>query len=395
MSVRPCKGVPYRYAFIANDPLHAFLNVTSKLIERVFYFPMKYDSKTTLDRVMKVKEKYCEELNSLLKTCRIGVKNFNCSDKDGLPKFNGNNIKAVFSSKDFIYDALMYSRVVNQLELVQRDQRSDVEGRVVEEAAAEPAAAAAPAAPKKLTKLQRQAERFASAIAESSAKVAREEAAMPAQEPEEEGVGEEEAEARAEEHMQAVQQAAESVIDIRNVDAWESLIQMWQFVVSKDDEPHTEEECEQAKSECHRLAVAMAQAVVAVTGEADHCSYLHDMVYAWPHVVKIVKLLLRVSMEGFEHANKVMGAIIEKQTSKSGRAPKEGLRKNMHMQALEHRRSGTCAVREIGLLNRYSRARCLLMPPEFYEIKKLDPEMCLDALGRMRVEIEARGKGDD
>ena len=52
-------------------------------------------------------------------------------------------------------------------------------------------------------------------------------------------------------------------------------------------------------------------------------------------------------------------------------------------------------MREIGLLNRYSRARCLTMPPEFYEIKKLDPEMCLDALGRMRVEIEARGKGED
>ena len=104
-------------------------------------------------------------------------------------------------------------------------------------------------------------------------------------------------------------------------------------------------------------------------GGSKQCTYLHDMVYKWPHVGARVGLLFRVSMEGFEHANKTMGSILKNQASKGGRDRADGTARVGEMeQALHARRSGTTAAQKAGRVNHTLRMRAYAQPSADLEV---------------------------
>ena len=126
----------------------------------------------------------------------------------------------------------------------------------------------------------------------------------------------------------------------------------------------------------------------AVIGDAQ-ASYLHDMVFKWPLIGELIGMLLRGSMEGFEHANKLAGAILTNQTSQGGRLGANGLRKDEFMQLLELRRAGTVAAQETGRVNMFSRAEQYTLPAAMYE-RKISVTDALVALKDLRKEFDAR-----
>ena len=95
-------------------------------------------------------------------------------------------------------------------------------------------------------------------------------------------------------------------------------------------------------------------------------------------------------MEGFEHANKVVGATLDNECSQGGRLRKEdGLRKHEWMQLIEHRRAGTVAAQEMQLVNAFSRAEQYTLPPSMYE-RKISTEHALEVLAELKVEFSKR-----
>ena len=71
------------------------------------------------------------------------------------------------------------------------------------------------------------------------------------------------------------------------------------------------------------MGKALAEAVVDLVGVDVDCSYLLHIVYDFPNLIMQVGHILRVSMEGFEHANKVTKAIFNHETSRG--EPDKGL----------------------------------------------------------------------
>lgn len=154
-----------------------------------------------------------------------------------------------------------------------------------------------------------------------------------------------------------------------------------------------EEDVGDAKAKLHSLGVATAESVTAVIGDAQS-TYLHDMVYKWPHLGPRVGHLLRLSMEGFEHGNKVFAQTIRNECSHGGRVvasgPKAGTRYHVVQQALSKRRACTVAVQELGLVNQTSRMQSVLVPSEMYERRKYTPQEALVELSKLKQELDDR-----
>lgn len=154
----------------------------------------------------------------------------------------------------------------------------------------------------------------------------------------------------------------------------------------------------QLRDMAHVKAKATAEACVQVlAGGADlkvQCGYLHDMVYQWPIVWQMIGLLARATMQGFEHANKVMGAIIRCEVSQGGRKRKEdGGRKDEFQQMLEHRRAGTVAQQECMLVNRASKVLDLVKGVALVNEQRLSSEGLLAKLAGMKAEC-VNGEGE-
>eukprot|EP00965_Chrysotila_dentata_P127692 4222275-Pleurochrysis_carterae.AAC.1 len=86
-------------------------------------------------------------------------------------------------------------------------------------------------------------------------------------------------------------------------------------------------------------------------GSESQCTYLHDLVYVFPVLVERVGHVLRVSMEGFEHANKVTKTIFRYECSKGGKKGADGTRRDEWIQGIQHRRAGTAAAHSMNRIN--------------------------------------------
>ena len=108
----------------------------------------------------------------------------------------------------------------------------------------------------------------------------------------------------------------------------------------------------------------------AVIGDTQS-GYLHNMVYDWPGLGSRLGMMLRASMEGFEHANKVAGATLCNECSFGGRTRRrDGKRRHEYMQYLEHRRAGTVSAQEMGRVNMFSKAQELTLPAQFGSMRE-------------------------
>ena len=188
--------------------------------------------------------------------------------------------------------------------------------------------------------------------------------------------------------MEAVEHAVESLVKWRFIDACTELIDLWGFLTDKTRNPQSAAERKAYKVDLHERAVRAAKAVQGLIGDKDS-TYLHGMVYNWPVLGGLVGMILRVSMEGFEHANKVWGEILTHQTASGGRRRKgDGGRKHQYMTALEVRREGTAAMQELGRVNHTSSMHKYIGSAEVHD-RLYDTAAQLQRLRAMKVELEA------
>ena len=190
----------------------------------------------------------------------------------------------------------------------------------------------------------------------------------------------------------------ESGFDVRLATAFECALDHWNYITDKTTEPteSTERAAHRAtrRAKLHELGKALAEALVDFVGKDVDCTYLHHFTYDFPILATRVGSILRVSMEGFEHANKVTKAIFNNQTSRGGKMGANGLRRHEYLQALEHRREGTMVSNNLGLTNSTSAARIYTKPAELYN-RFYDVRAALAELAAVKVELEARAQGPE
>eukprot|EP00965_Chrysotila_dentata_P124170 4103605-Pleurochrysis_carterae.AAC.6 len=165
---------------------------------------------------------------------------------------------------------------------------------------------------------------------------------------------------------------AEATFEFRFIDALQCLLDHWSFLTNKSAVLISTEQAtrEARKAEALHLGRAVAISFVALVGKSNRCSYIHAFVYAFPPMISFTGDLLRASMEGFEHGNKVTKNITNRQTSDGGKKKADGTRFHRQAQALQHRREGTEAAHLEGRINRHSSAtRQLLKGNSQYERK--------------------------
>ena len=197
--------------------------------------------------------------------------------------------------------------------------------------------------------------------------------------------------------MTAMEQLIATRFDVRLATAFECALDHWQYMTAKDPEVYDPAKLPARRLELHRLGKEFADAVINLCGTDLDSSYLHNLVYDLPNVITHVGHVLRVSMEGFEHANKVTKAIFK------GECSRGGARRERHafVQALEHRRSGTMAAASLGYINHTASERKYTKPDEeytrFYDVDSVKVE-----LAALKQEItwqvlkqHARGKLQD
>ena len=187
--------------------------------------------------------------------------------------------------------------------------------------------------------------------------------------------------------MAAVEHAVEGTLQERFLDASIALIELWQAVTDKKQNPQSKADREALRDHLHAVGQRTAKAVSRLIGDKQS-TYLHAMCYNWPHVASMIGSILRISMEGFEHANKVWGEIWAHQVSKGGRKSKStGVRKHEYVQALEHRRSGTAAMHALGKVNHTAGVKKYTMPEVLHE-KVYDCKAQLAKLYALKAELE-------
>ena len=190
--------------------------------------------------------------------------------------------------------------------------------------------------------------------------------------------------------MEAMQHAVESGIKWRFIEASTQLVELWSFLTDKTRDPQSVAERDAYKLEVHEQAKLTAKAVTALIGDKDS-TYLHGMVYNWPVLGALIGAILRVSMEGFEHANKVWGEILSRQTAAGGRRRKDGGRKHQYMTALEKRREGTSAMQELGRVNHTSAMHKYIGSVEVHD-RLYDCAAQLERLREMKQELMVRAE---
>ena len=173
-----------------------------------------------------------------------------------------------------------------------------------------------------------------------------------------------------EQYMAAVEHAVESTVEQRFLVAVHALTDLWSFATDKSKDPTSAEAEEPYAARLEQLCTDVAVGVADLIGDKQS-TYLHGIRYGWPRLGRMFGLLLRTSMEGFEHANKIWGGILAHRVSKGGRAG----RKSAYQAALECRRSGTTALQEIGKVNHCS----TVVAGEEHE-RKIDCQKALQAL---------------
>eukprot|EP00965_Chrysotila_dentata_P134651 4454343-Pleurochrysis_carterae.AAC.1 len=161
------------------------------------------------------------------------------------------------------------------------------------------------------------------------------------------------------------------------IDCLQSLIEHWSFVTEKriifvaERAGASMQDRTQLKDTAEKLGRAVAVSFTALIGTSVRCSYLHAFVYAFPPMIYELWHILRASMEGFEHGNKLMKAIYLRRTSAGGKLNQQGFRLHRQAQALERRREATVAAHELGMINRHASLRQFLKPERLY-IKRFD-----------------------
>eukprot|EP00965_Chrysotila_dentata_P229981 6197516-Pleurochrysis_carterae.AAC.1 len=169
--------------------------------------------------------------------------------------------------------------------------------------------------------------------------------------------------------------AMESTFQYRFISCLQSILDHWAFVTDKrmvfiaQRDGVTIEERTRLRDEAEKLGRAIAVSFVALLGASKRCSYLHAFVYAFPNMIYELGHILRDSMEGFEHGNKLTKHIYLRRTSAGGRTNSAGIRHHRQAQALERRREGTVSAHELGLINTHSSLRQFLKPEHLYTQK--------------------------
>eukprot|EP00965_Chrysotila_dentata_P165695 5470759-Pleurochrysis_carterae.AAC.1 len=101
---------------------------------------------------------------------------------------------------------------------------------------------------------------------------------------------------------------ASSSFECRFIDCLQSLLEHWAFVTEKSTVLSADGSVQERaglRAEAERLGRNVAVSFVSLVGASVRCSYLHAFVYAFPEMIFTLGHILRASMEGFEHGNKV------------------------------------------------------------------------------------------
>ena len=340
------------YSLIAPDPLHAYLNIVSKVFTVAVWEELLYDKKTAAAETMAVKDAALETINELSRP--VGIQFV----PDKMTKNNRNSVKHMFGTEGYLSGIVRAMSVVFNLALPT--------------AAPPPVAVPVPGKkppPKRAKGLQATAERGAGALARRLAAAAQSEEppAETAEEPSPVETPAPAASASAEDQQAEMLRLVEGKKEIRLMMIFEAMLDHWSYVTDKSYDTGDAAVLATRKAEVHRLGRVLAEAALNLLGEDTQSTYLHDIVYGFPNVLERVGHLLRVAMEGFEHGNKVTKAVFKRECSRGGRKRKsDGGRRHEYTQAIEHRREGTVAATELGLVNKAAKARELCKPDSFY-----------------------------
>jgi len=134
------------------------------------------------------------------------------------------------------------------------------------------------------------------------------------------------------------------------------------------------------REELRARAVPLAQTAQKILG-AHQCTYLHDLCFGFWYGAGLIGAYLRATMEGFEHANKDVGAIMLQQVSMGGRGKRHAM-----IQALVLRRATTNSRIDDNQVNQYSKARRVGLS-EAAEKRRLQVTDALEMMRALRKEL--------
>eukprot|EP00965_Chrysotila_dentata_P126607 4186510-Pleurochrysis_carterae.AAC.1 len=129
----------------------------------------------------------------------------------------------------------------------------------------------------------------------------------------------------------------EASMEFRFINALQTLFDNWTFLTNKStdctgqgiNQGTRDARCAEALP----LGRAVGVSFVSLVGKSTRCSYIHAFVYAFPRMFSFIGHILRASMEGFEHGNKVTKGITNRQTLDGGKKNCSGVRFHRQAQA--------------------------------------------------------------
>ena len=183
------------------------------------------------------------------------------------------------------------------------------------------------------------------------------------------------------EYILAVQQKVEGQLEILLIDFDLAVTDFWTFITNQENNPKDRVEIDAYRATLLPKAVELAETAQKILAE-HQCTYLHDVVYGLWMGAGVIGAYLRASMEGFEHANKVFGAIMRQQVSMGGRGERHGM-----IQALVLRRATTNSRIADNKVNEYSKARAVGVT-DASEKRRMSIESALDAMRELKRELD-------
>ena len=183
------------------------------------------------------------------------------------------------------------------------------------------------------------------------------------------------------EYILAVQQKVEGQLEILLIDFDLAVTDFWTFITNQENNPKDRVDIDAYRATLLPKAVELAETAQKILAE-HQCTYLHDVVYGLWMGAGVIGAYLRASMEGFEHANKVFGAIMRQQVSMGGRGERHGM-----IQALVLRRATTNSRIADNKVNEYSKARAVGVT-DASEKRRMSIESALDAMRELKRELD-------